>query len=127
MSQTQPKILIKDNKAYANKNYSLNDTICTSSWLEMSSNLTEERSFAIPKPIIKLGDAEAMLFDDIFYYVNLSDDEAKNINANEKHNVDAYVDAESKIITFIANKKIKCGEEITYNLHPDSFNHVTLQ
>ena len=63
-------MLIKDNKAYANKNYSVNDTVCASSWLEMSSNLAEERAFAVPKPIIKLDDAEAMLFDDIFYHLN---------------------------------------------------------
>jgi SET domain-containing protein len=115
-------MLIKEDKAYADKDYNLKDVVCECSWLESKG----DKKFPLPKLTLELGSKEAISTDDMFDYVSLIGDASK-IQTSQKPNVDAFINFQSQTVSFVANKNIKEGEEITYTLHTSCFDNVTIQ
>jgi len=115
-------MIIKNDTAYADKDYQIKDVICTSKWLDTIG----DKTFPLPKLDLEIGDKQAISTDDMFTFVSLIG-EAKNIKSGPKPNTDAYIDFDSQTITFLANKNIKESEEITYTLHPSCFNNVKIR
>ena len=72
-------MIIKNDIAYADKDYQIKDVICTSKWLDTIG----DKTFPLPKLDLEIGDKQAISTDDMFTFVSLIG-EAKNIKESEE-------------------------------------------
>jgi SET domain-containing protein len=117
-------LFVKDGKAYAKQNIKRGETVISSRWIEDSEN---KENFYVPNGCVNLGSKDALEMEALVRSVTLINN-ASHIQIGKKSNTDAYIsDLNNGPVTFIANKDIKEGEEITYSLHPSCFNNVKIQ
>jgi len=117
-------LFVKNGKAYARQSIKRGETIISSRWIEDSQN---KKNFYVPNECVNLGSEDALEMEALVRSVTLINN-ASYIQIGERSNADAYIsDLNNGPVTFIANKDIKEGEEITYSLHPSCFNNVKIQ
>ena len=117
-------LFVKDGRAYAKQNIKRGETVISSRWIEDSEN---KENFYVPNGCVNLGSKDALEMEALVRSVTLINN-ASHIQIGKKSNTDAYIsDLNNGPVTFIANKDIKEGEEITYSLHPSCFNNVKIQ
>ena len=112
----------KDNKIYADKDYQIQEKICSTSWIESGS----EKNFFLPKTSVTLGDKNSLELDELFEKVSLVG-LANYINTGSRPNCEAVVDFKKQLVIFVASKPIKSGEEIVYTLNQSCFDNVKVQ
>lgn len=113
---------VENGKIYATQEIQHGQIVFEDTWLES----TQKKSFYIPNPHPVLGNKDALLAEDLFLSVEPIR-EAKYIQASKKANTDLYIDRNKQKLIFVACKKIKVNDEITYTYHPSCFSDVKIQ
>ena len=115
------KMTKKNQTIIAERDYNLGEEVFKTSWLAEGEN----KKFPIPKKDIKLNEKGYLDLDEMFNLVELTGI-ANDIIASPKFNLEAFVNREKQLVSFIAANPIKKGEKLFYSLNPEFLTDVKI-